>query len=122
MPQILVIDDCIELTDMVVHLLKTAGYEATGVYDGKYGMKLLDQGQFDMIITDILMPDMDGIEIICAIRKKNKQVPIIAMSSGGKIGAATYLECALVLGAKYAFLKPFDMALFLEEIGKYVGR
>jgi CheY-like chemotaxis protein len=114
--QILVIDDCIEFTDMVVQLLKTAGYGATGVNKGRYGIKLLNERSFDMIITDILMPEMDGLEIICTIRKNYKHVPTIAMSSGGKIGPTTYLESALALGAKYAFQKPFDTRIFLEKV------
>jgi DNA-binding response OmpR family regulator len=101
---------------MVVQMLEEAGYEAKSAADGSCGLKLLNAQPADLIITDIVMPEKEGLETILAIRKKNRTVPIIAISGGGKIGPEKYLMMARSFGADYTFEKPFDRESFLAAV------
>lgn len=122
MKRILVIDDDEIVNDMIVQLLSEATYEAEGVCDGVQGLKLLKTKPFDLIITDIVMPEKEGIETIMEIRKINKMIPIIAISGGGKIRADEYLNMAKRLGADFVFTKPFETEQMLETIKKcFIG-
>jgi len=116
MARILVIDDDEIMNEMLVQLLSRAGYEVEGAQDGGLGLKLLETKQFDLIITDIVMPQKEGIETILAIRSKNKKLPIIAISGGGKIRPDQYLHLAQQMGADYTFQKPFDKEPFLGAV------
>ena len=116
MAKILVIDDDDIVNGMIVQLLSEAGYDAVGAQDGDRGLKLVETESFDMIVTDIVMPKKEGLETILELRKKNKMVPIIAISGGGKINADEYLLVAKGLGAKYTFKKPFDNKAFLNAV------
>jgi DNA-binding response OmpR family regulator len=114
--RILVIDDDEIMNDMIVQLLSEAGYEAEGARDGGRALKLLETGSFDLIVTDIVMPESDGLETILAVRKQNKAIPIIAVSGGGRIGPEQYLLMAREFGADYVFQKPFDAEPFLAAV------
>jgi DNA-binding response OmpR family regulator len=116
MASILVIDDDEIMNGMIVQLLTEAGYNAEGARDGKRGLTMLDAKPFDLIVTDIIMPEKEGIETIVAVRKKNKTLPIIAISGGGKLGPAQYLHMAQQFGADYAFQKPFNNEQFLAAV------
>lgn len=116
MARVLVIDDDTIMNDMVVQLLSQSGYEVEGASDGMAGLKLIETTQFDLIVTDIIMPEKEGLETIVAIRKKNKTIPIIAISGGGKLGPDQYLHMAKQFGADYAFQKPFKNAQFLTAV------
>ncbi|HTY11399.1 MAG TPA: response regulator [Bacteroidota bacterium] len=122
MPKILVIDDDEFVNGMIVQLLSEAGYEAEGARDGNSGLKILESKQFDLIVTDIVMPEKEGIETIIAIRNINKTLPIIAISGGGKIDPQQYLRMAQHFGADQTFQKPFDRGHFLAAIQKCLSR
>jgi DNA-binding response OmpR family regulator len=114
--KILVIDDDEIMNGMTVQLLTEAGYVAEGALDGDSGLKILASKQFDLVVTDIVMPEKEGIETIIAIRKKNKTIPIIAISGGEKLGPDQYLRMAQHFGADYTFQKPFDRDPFLAAV------
>jgi DNA-binding response OmpR family regulator len=116
MARILVIDDDDVMNDMLVQMLSQAGYEAEGARNGYYGLKLIEAKPFDLVITDIVMPEKEGLETITAIRKLGKSTPIIAISGGGRIGPSPYLLLAQHLGADYVFSKPFDKEPFLAAV------
>ena len=116
MAKILVIDDDEIMNGMTVQLLSEAGYEAEGAQDGDCGLKLLESKPFDLVVTDIVMPEKEGIETIIAIRNKNKTMPIIAISGGEKLGPEQYLRMAQHFGADYTFQKPFNREHFLAAV------
>jgi DNA-binding response OmpR family regulator len=116
MARILVIDDDEITNGMIVQLLTEAGYEAEGARDGNRGLMLFGSKPFDLIITDIVMPEKEGLETILTIRKTNKTLPIIAISGGGKISPEQYLHMAQQFGADYTFQKPFDNAALLRAV------
>ncbi len=116
MSKILVIDDDEIMNGMTVQLLSEAGYEVEGAHDGDIGLKMLASKPFDLVVTDIVMPEKEGIETIIAIRKGSKTMPIIAISGGEKLGPDQYLLMAQHFGADYTFPKPFDREPFLAAV------
>jgi len=116
MARILVIDDDDIMNGMIMQLLSEAGYEVEGAEDGNLGLKKLASEKFDLIVTDIVMPEKEGIETIMEIRSQNMETPIIAISGGGKIDPEQYLRMAQHFGADYTFQKPFDQKHFLAAV------
>jgi DNA-binding response OmpR family regulator len=116
MAKILVIDDDEIMNGMIMQLLSEAGYEVEGAHDGSLGLKMLTSEKFDLIVTDIVMPEKEGIETIMEIRGQNNETPIIAISGGGKIDPEQYLRMAQHFGADYTFQKPFDQKHFLAAV------
>lgn len=78
--------------------------------NGVQALMLLDRQHYDLVITDILMPERDGLEIIRDLRGRSPRIPVIAMSGGGSIGNVDYLKMARMLGAAGTLVKPFDPA------------
>ena len=116
MSRILVIDDDEVVNNMIRQLLQAAGYEAEGAPDGARGMRLMERGSFDLVVTDILMPEREGLETIHLIREKSAALPIIAISGGGRMSPEQCLTMAQYLGADYTFQKPFDHEAFLGAV------
>lgn len=114
--RILLIDDDETLNGVLTYLLNQAGYEVESVLEAKKGLRILQEKEIDLVLTDIVMPDMDGIETIIHIRKMNKQIPLIAMSGGGKIDPEDYGKLAIRLGADDFFKKPFDQKDLISKI------
>lgn len=114
--RILIIDDdrlmCLALTKILI----AAGYEVEQAGDGDEGLRLQRSQAFDLIITDLIMPDKEGIEIIRELRKENSKVRIIAMSAGGRGGATDYLKWARLMGAKECLSKPIKREDLLNAV------
>jgi DNA-binding response OmpR family regulator len=108
MTKILVIDDDTIVRMTVVQILEDAGYEVSSAEDGARGMALFLSEPPDLVVTDIIMPEQEGIETIGQMRKARPDAKIIAMSGGGRIGNTDFLKIALALGAMNAVPKPFD--------------
>ena len=113
MNKILIIDDDPLVLGYMKKLLIREGYNIVTASDGKIAKRIIESESFDMIITDILMPEIDGIEIITFIKKMNLDIKIITVSGGGKISGPEYLELTQGLGAHLTFAKPFDEQEFL---------
>ena len=108
MPKILVIDDDALVRASIVLLLMDAGYQVSSAENGALGMAVFRSEQPDLIITDIIMPEQEGIQTITEIRKDKSDAKIIAISGGARVGHADFLKIALVLGAMATISKPFD--------------
>lgn len=106
---------------MVCKLLIRAGYSVLDCQDGKKGIALIRQNAVPLVITDLIMPDQEGIETIIQLRKEFPEVKIIAMSGGGRGSSEIYLDSAMRLGASQCFSKPFDNRAFLEAIRNLLG-
>jgi len=106
MRSILVIDDDKLMCMALAKILMSAGYTVVQAFDGDEGLKLYRAQNFDLVITDLIMPDKEGIQIIRELRKENSQIRIIAMSAGGRGGATDYLKWARLMGAKQCLSKP----------------
>ena len=121
MKKILVIDDEEQMRDMLQRLLEQRGYEVMKAPNGKVGARLCKEEQIDLVITDLLMPEMDGIETIMELKRELPDVKIIAISGGGRIGPEDYLKMANSLGARYTFTKPFSTKELLEAVKDLMG-
>lgn len=109
MKRALVIDDDPMVRSVVRRALESDGYGVVEAADGKEGLAVLDAEPVDVVLTDILMPGMDGIELLPEIRRVAPRVPVIAMSGGGAFPAGTVLGPATALGATGVLMKPFSI-------------
>lgn len=116
MARILIIDDNTPTRQMLRQALERAGYEVTDAPDGRAGVQLQRTIPADVIITDILMPEQEGLETIRELRRDFPTAKIIAMSGGGQIGSASFLTIAERLGARRALQKPFGLQEMLDVV------
>src|SRR5664279_2444131 len=114
MAKILVIDDEPSILLMIKKMLEKAGHEVEMALNGKEGMQIFENNKADLLITDIIMPEKEGLETIVEMRKKYPDLKIIAISGGGRISADGYLPGAKLLGANMVFQKPLIQKEFLE--------
>jgi CheY-like chemotaxis protein len=121
MTRILLIDDEEPVRDMMRQTLERAGYEVTEAEDGRRGMAQLRQQPVDLVITDILMPEQEGIETIRMLRKEFPQVKILAISGGGKKGKLEVLPIAQTFGAHRTLAKPFERKDLLDAVNALVS-
>jgi DNA-binding response OmpR family regulator len=107
MQLILVIDDdhAVRLTTQMI--LEDAGYEVICAVDGEQGLRVFERTSPHVVITDIIMPNKEGLETIMQIRSHGSKTPILAVSGGGRIGNADFLQMAGQLGANEILAKPF---------------
>jgi CheY-like chemotaxis protein len=111
MAHILLIDDDEQFRTMLVQMLRQDNHQVTVACDGEEGLRLAGQVTPDLIITDILMPNKDGIETIMDLNRDGRKIPIIAISGGRRILSADFnLQSASMIGAKVTLAKPFDRA------------
>lgn len=75
----------------------------------------------DLVVTDVLMPEMDGVELIIALRKEAPELPVIAVSGGGRLPKELMLDTASALGVVYTVEKPFDLEHFLAVVDQALG-
>lgn len=116
MARILIIDDEAQFRSLVRSLLERYGYEVLEAEDGEKGIQVFQKQSADLIITDIVMPNKEGLETIMELKKNHPGVKIIAVSGGGRIGPESYLRLAERFGAARVFTKPFDLQDFLQAI------
>jgi len=107
--QILIIDDDDGIRHILRRALEDAGYAVSEAADGAAGLKRFREAKADLVITDIIMPEREGMETIMTLRKESPDTAIIAVSGGG-CGGADYLAVAVKLGAVRVFRKPFSLA------------
>jgi CheY-like chemotaxis protein len=113
---ILVVDDEPGIRELLCLMLEAAGHTVTSAEDGIQAPKILAAQKVDVVITDLLMPERDGLEFITEIRKKFPLVKIIAMSGGGHIARDSYLRIAKNFGAHVLLEKPFSQAGVLGAV------
>jgi len=116
MARMLIIDDDAYTRYAVRQFLECAGHTVIEAADGKAGMCLFRQGLPDVVITDIFMPEQDGLEIILALKREYPSVKIIAISGGGDMGDLQYLGMSRVFGAERVLCKPFTQQELLTTI------
>jgi DNA-binding response OmpR family regulator len=116
MARILIIDDEAMIRNLLVRMLEREGYETVTASNGKDGINIHRKNPADLIITDLIMPDKEGIETIMELRRDFQDVKIIAMSGGGKTDSETYLHIAKTIGAIKTLAKPFDRKELLTTI------
>ena len=118
MATILIIDDEEPIRALLRTALEAAGHQMVEATNGRVGLDLYRLKPTDLIITDILMPEMEGIEFILKLRKESPSVPIIAISGSGRSSTIDYLAMARRLGATAVLEKPFGREELLGVVAK----
>jgi CheY-like chemotaxis protein len=113
---ILVVDDEPGIRDLLCIMLEAAGHATVQAADGIEAPKIIASQAIDVVITDLLMPERDGLEFITEVRKKFPDLKIIAMSGGGHIARDSYLRIAKNFGAHALLEKPFSQATVLQLV------
>lgn len=115
---ILVIDDESAVRRSLRRMLERAGHTVLEASDGRAGLTLFQQHRPELSIVDIIMPEMDGIEVIIEMRRDRPQAKIIAISGGGQTQGLHFLDMAKKLGAVEALAKPFRVKQLLEAVDR----
>ena len=116
MARILIIDDEPQIRSMLRLMLERVGYEVAEAPDGIEGIRRYRENPADLIITDLIMPNKDGIGMIIDLKKEFPKVKIIAMSGGGVNRPEGYLDGAKKLGAARTLTKPIDRDEMLKAV------
>ena len=116
MSHILVIDDDIDLRVIFQEALRAEGYKVSVAADGAQGIALQRKQPASLLITDIFMPNKEGLETIRDFREEFPSVPIIAISGGGRLKTGGSLFTAKELGAAVILRKPFEMSDLLRSV------
>ena len=116
MARILVVDDDARLTAVLRDILTQAGHEVQTAYNGEEACKAFRRLPVDLLITDMLMPEKEGIETITSLRRVCPGLRIIAISGGGQESPTFYLEMAREFGADVTLQKPFSKAQLLQAV------
>jgi CheY-like chemotaxis protein len=109
MARILLIEDDALLRGTLTQMLAHDGHQVTEATDGEQGLQRFDAARTELVITDILMPGMDGTQVIVALRQRRADLPVIAISGGRRVLSSQFnLETATLVGATCLLAKPFD--------------
>jgi DNA-binding response OmpR family regulator len=119
--RILVMDDDELLRGALRVALEAAGYEVMEAADGVAGLRLQREQGADLVLVDIFMPELDGLEVIRAVRAEIPQPKIVAMSGGGHTGQIDVLSAAAAFGASRTLVKPFQPRELLKAIRELLG-
>ncbi len=119
--RILVIDDDEQICDLLHTGLELSGFTVEVAENGRIGQRMYEEKPYDLIITDLIMPEQEGMETITNLKQNYPAIKIIAISGGGRIGPEAYLPDALLLGADLAFTKPFDLGKLIEAVRELLG-
>lgn len=121
MSKILVIEDDPQIQRIYKIALGRAGYEVVIADNGQQGLDLFNSEHPDLVITDIVMPEKDGIETIRYLRRKSLDLKVIAVSGGGRAGAGTYLRPARLMGADRVFAKPMNLTELTDTVAELLS-
>lgn len=117
MANVLIIDDDSALRGTMKKILERAGHEVAEAEDGARGLELFRCGAFDLVITDLIMPEKEGIETILELRADHPEVRILAVSGGLSVDEdGGVLQDAEALGADDSLAKPFSVEELMEKV------
>lgn len=113
-PVVLVIDDEVEIREYLRFILERGGYRVIEAADGNQGLEAFRRHRVDLVITDLVMPNREGVETITELRARHEGVRIVAMS--GATCGDTYLDLVKSLGVRTTLRKPFDRQEVLSAV------
>lgn len=116
MALILLVDDDPKMLRLLADVIELDGHQALLAEDGELALEFFEHQSPDLVITDILMPNKEGLEFISEIREMHPELKIIAYSGGGSADPESYLEFASGMGADRVFSKPMPLASLRSEI------
>ena len=119
MARVLIVEDCVPQRELYAELLATCGHQVVSAGNGRDAAGKLRQGGFDLVVTDIFMPDCDGVELIRTVRRERPHLPVLAVSGGGEAGTGiVYLPLAQKLGATAVMTKSAPLHAFLAIVSE----
>jgi DNA-binding NtrC family response regulator len=121
MANVLIIDDDNQMRSLLHEAFLLAGIETETAADGSEAERILATHPFKVVITDIVMPDVDGFEVIFLLRQKYPNIAVIAMSGGGRLNATNYLDSARSFGAVAVFQKPLNRKALIAKVQEILG-
>ena len=114
--KILLVDDDTEILKIYKQIFELNGFQILTVTNAEEALKIVDSYKVAVVITDIIMPEKDGIETILDLRRTNPGLKVIAISGGGRSTPDNYLQSAKLLGADRAIRKPFTNEEILTAV------
>jgi CheY-like chemotaxis protein len=118
--ELLLVDDEAPVRKFFVQVLEGAGYRVVEASSGKEALRRLQERPFDLVITDILMPDMDGLELTKVLHHRFPDIKIVVIS--GDRDDMDYCHVARFLGAHVTLAKPVPVQLLLETVARQLGK
>jgi DNA-binding response OmpR family regulator len=118
MARILLLEDAVDLRDALVHALRMEGHIVKAAGDGEEGVALQPGFGAEILVTDIFMPNKDGIETIQEFKGSSPATRIVVMSAGGKLNSSVYLTIAQQLGVDAIMQKPFGIQELLDVVAR----
>lgn len=122
MANIVIVDDDPTIQLIAGELLSGDGHTIVHAGDGVEALKVLEVTRADLVVLDMLMPNMDGLETIIELRRTHPAVKILAISSGGRGGAGDLLKTARLFGADETLPKPLNFATFGSTVSRLLGQ
>lgn len=116
MPGVLLVEDDKELREMLKMSLLRSGFTVMEAENGKDAIAHFKPLVTDLVVTDLIMPEEDGLKVVIKLRELKPSIRIIAISGGGKVGPGSYLNLAKALGADAIFPKPFSINDLISKI------
>jgi len=113
---ILIIEDDGALRKVMAKVLRMSGHQVSEAEDGRVGLRLFREDAFDLVVSDLLMPEKEGIETIMELRENNPDLPILAVSGGFATDREGPLHDAEILGASASLAKPFTVQEFSDAV------
>ena len=117
MSRVLIVDDVAAYRTMLASALSEAGHVVREACDGDEALQTMEGFAPDLVITDLIMPDKEGLETIIELKRLYPQVRIIAMTGSCHGREAIYLELARKFGAECVLIKPFGLQLLIDALG-----
>lgn len=121
MKRILIIDDEESALDLLRRILEQEGHEVAAARNGQEGVEIFRRQQFDLVVTDMVMPVKDGLKTILELRRVDPAIPLIAISGGGAIAKERYLNVAGYIDGVCTLPKPFSRVELLSAIDKLLN-
>jgi len=121
MSAILVVDDDPQVLEVVGEMLRLEGHAVATAADGREAVVQFRSSVFDLVITDLIMPEKEGLETIAELKSIRASVPVIAMSGGGRVGPTDYLETARYIGAAATLAKPFTRSELISLVSSLLS-
>ncbi|PWC79345.1 regulator [Azospirillum sp. TSH64] len=120
-PSILLVDDDPDFRGMVRTAFQRAGYTVHEAENGNAALAVMERHAVDLVVTDIIMPEADGYEIILRLKSQQSRPPLIAVTGGSVRLRMELPGMARLLGAEAAFEKPVDLKALLAEVGRLLA-
>jgi CheY-like chemotaxis protein len=121
MARVLVVDDQPEIRRVMLRLLEREGHTTAEAEGGAEGLRQVAAQPVDLVVTDLFMPDMDGLEFMRELARRRPGMKVIAVSGGGFMDAASILAVASTLGAVRTLSKPFEALQFLALVAEVLA-